>query len=259
MIRPGYDGEDLLAAMLLAGALLIVGSSWVSGRSLAARIAALAGRVSRPRMILGWAAGTYITYGLSAGLALVLLGRADAAWRMPNEIRMAAWSLGLPADADAGLLLWLGGSLLLGIVLGLALLWWRRRRGKSPIGLAYRSPAAAQAPGERLPAALLALSAGLSEELFFRLVLPLLVALVTGSALLGFAVSLFAFTAAHRHQGWVGMAAVGFVGGWLTYLYLLTGALWVVAVLHALIDVHALVLRPWISGGAARRISVKEP
>lgn len=245
----GIVTERVLAAALLVGALLIVGWSWVSGRSLAARIAALAGRVSRPRMIVGWAMGTYITYGLSALLGLSLLGRIDASWRMPHELRLAAWSLGLPGEASAGTLLWLGGTLLVGIALGLTVLGWRRRRGKPPIGLAYRSPAAARAPAERLPAALLALSAGVSEELFFRLALPLLVALVTGSALLGFALSLLCFTAAHRHQGWVGMAAVAFVGGWLTYLYLLTGVLWVVAALHALIDLHALVLRPWLSGG----------
>ena len=191
----------------MAGALAIVGWNWVSGRSIAARIAALTGVVSRPRMILGWAAGTFITYGSSAGVALALLGREGAGLRMPHALRMAAWSLGLPADADAGTLLWLGGTLLVGIALGLGVLWWRRRRGKPPIGLAYRSPAAARAPDERIPAALLALSAGVSEELFFRLLLPLLVALVTHSALLGFVVSLVAFTALHRHQGRPGMIA----------------------------------------------------
>lgn len=247
----------MLAAVLLAGALAIVGASWVSGRSLAARIASLGGHVSRPRMILGWAMGTYITYGLSSLFALAVLGRLEAAWLIPFELWRAARSLGLPGDADAGMVLWLGGTLLVGMALGQALLWWRGRRGKAPIGLAYRSPAAAQATGERLPAVLLAVSAGVSEELFFRLALPLLVALVTGSALLGFVLSLLCFTAAHRHQGRVGMAAVGFVGGWLTYLYLLTGALWLVAALHALIDVHALVLRPWISGGAAPRMGAE--
>jgi membrane protease YdiL (CAAX protease family) len=250
--------DRVLAAALLAGALLIVGWSWVTGRSLAARIAALAGFVSRPRMILGWAMGTCITYGLSALLALALLVRAEACWRMPDELRMAAWSLGLPGEAGAGTLLWLGGTLLVGMALGLTVLRWRRSRGRSPIGLAYRSPAAARVPAERLPAALLAVSAGMSEELFFRLALPLLVALVTGSALLGFALSLLCFTAAHRHQGWVGMGAVAFVGGWLTYLYLLTGALWLVAALHALIDVHALVLRPWLSDSARPRVSIEE-
>ena len=238
----------MLAAVLLAGALLIVGWNWVSGRSFASRIASLAGRVSRPRMILGWAMGTCVTYGLSSLFALALLGRLDAAWFIPYELWTAAWSLGLPGYADAGTFLWLGGSLLVGVVLGLALLWWRAKRGKAPIGLRYRSPAAASGADERLPAALLALSAGVSEELFFRLALPLLVALVSGSALLGFALSLLCFTAAHRHQGWVGMAAVAFVGGWLTYLYLLTGALWLVAALHTLVDLHALVLRPWMSG-----------
>ena len=238
----------MLAGALLLAALAIVAWSRVTGRSLAGRIAALAGRTSRPRMIVGWAAGTALAYGLSSMLALTLLGRIEAAARMPIELRKAAWRLGLPAAADAAFLAWLGGSLLIGIGLGVALLILFRRIGRRPIGLAYRSPAAARARDERLPAAFLALSAGVGEELFFRLVLPLLVALALGSAALGFAVALVAFTALHRHQGWVGMAAVALVGGWLTYLYLLTGTLWLVMVLHVLIDVHALVLRPWASG-----------
>jgi membrane protease YdiL (CAAX protease family) len=201
-------------------------------------------------MILGWAAGTWVTYGLSAIVALVLLGRAGDAWRMPHELRMVAWCLGLPGKADAGVFLWLGGSLLIGIALGGSTLWLRRRAGKPPIGLGYRSPAAARSPAERVPATMLALSAGVGEEVFFRLLLPLLIAIVTGSAAFGFVVSLVAFTLLHRHQGRVGMIAVALVGGWLTYLYLLTGALWLVAAVHVLIDVHALVLRPWISGGA---------
>lgn len=243
----------MLPTLLLAAALLIVASGLTGGRSVAARIAALGTPTSRPRVILGWAAGTFVSYGATALLALGLLGRMGQVVRMPAELRVSARALGLPAEADGATLLWLVATLLGGMALGLLLLWWRVRRGKPPIGLPYRSPATAQVRGERLPAAVLAVSAGVGEELFFRLVLPLLVALVSGSALLGLTVSLVAFAALHRHQGVVGTVAVAFVGGWLTYLYLLTGALWVVMVLHTLIDLHALVLRPWITPSADSR------
>jgi membrane protease YdiL (CAAX protease family) len=144
------------------------------------------------------------------------------------------------------MLIWLGGCLLVGIAAGVGILAIRRRLGKRQIGFAYRSPAVARERDERLPATLLALSAGVSEELFFRLTLPLLFALVFGQGALGLALSLAAFAALHRHQGVLGMIAVTLVGAWLTYLYLLTGALWVAILLHVLIDLHALVLRPWL-------------
>ncbi|WP_374942345.1 type II CAAX prenyl endopeptidase Rce1 family protein [Sphingomonas sp.] len=234
----------MLAGALLAASLAIVGYGWWTGKGFAGRIAALAGPTSRARMIVAWAAGTWVTYGLSSLLALILLGQIDAVATMPPDLQIVAWRFGLSGGSDAGMLLWLGACLAAGVVAGVAVLALRNRLGKRPIGLAYRSPAAARVAGERLPAALLALSAGVSEGLFFRLLLPLLVALVFGSAALGYAVSLVAFAALHGHQGRVGMIAVTLVGAWLTYLYLLTGALWVVVLLHVLIDLHALVLRP---------------
>ena len=54
------------------------------------------------------------------------------------------------------------------------------------------------------------------------------------------------FTLAHRYQGRGGMAAVALVGAVLAYLYLATGLLWLVALLHAVVDANSLVLRPWL-------------
>ena len=236
-----------MPAILLVALLVIVAQGWSGGRSFAGRVAALAGRTSRPRMIVGWAAGTAITYGLSALVALALMGRIAGMTAMPDELRQTAWQLGLPADpAWIG---WLFGYLTVGLALGITILAIRRWLGKAPIGLRYRSPAAAGRPDERLAAALLAISAGVSEELFFRLALPLLGTLVTGSGAAGLTIATAAFAAGHRHQGKLGIMLSGMIGAWLAYLYLLTGALWLVMTIHAVIDLHALVVRPWISGG----------
>jgi membrane protease YdiL (CAAX protease family) len=229
---------------LLLAALAVAGWGLVTGRSLPARIAAPAGRTSRPHMIRGWALGTAVTYGGGGIVALALLGRVDALRTMPVELRTIAWSLGLPGAATPAMLAWLAGCLVVGVSLGAGIVAARHRLGRRPFGRVYHSPAAARGRGERAPAALLALSAGVSEELFFRLTIPLLCASAFGSGTFGMALSLAVFTALHRHQGWFGMAAVALVGAWLTYLYLLTGALWLVMLLHILIDLHALVLRP---------------
>lgn len=236
-----------MAWALLAAALGIVGYGVAHGGGFSARFAALVGRTSRSRVVLGWAMGTGITYGLSSLVALALLGRGSAVAIMPDELAQAAWGLGLPARSDATVAATLGGCALLGAAGGVAILWVRRRMGRGAIGLRYRSPAAATSRGEAPAAIALALAAGVGEELFFRLLLPLLFALTIGSANAGFAVSLVAFTMLHRHQGTVGMVAVAITGAALTYLYLLTGALWVLVVVHVAIDLNALILRPWLT------------
>ena len=101
--------------------------------------------------------------------------------------------------------------------------------------------------GDEVGAALaLSAAAGIGEELFFRLTVPLLAASVFGSAVLGCALGWALFTLAHRYQGRGGMLAVSVVGAVLGWLYLATGQLWVVIVLHALVDANALVVRPWL-------------
>jgi uncharacterized protein len=83
-----------------------------------------------------------------------------------------------------------------------------------------------------------------SEELFFRLFLPLAVAAATGSDLVGFTVATLLFGFAHRYQGWSGMLATGAAGALLAAIYLASGAIWVAAALHAILNLNGLVLRP---------------
>src|SRR3546814_10584207 len=74
-----------------------------------------------------------------------------------------------------------------------------------------------------LHAAASALAAGITEELYFRLLLPLTIALVTGNALVGFAVATLLFGLAHRYQRWRGVLATSAVGAVLAFVYLASG------------------------------------
>ncbi len=233
----------ILAAILLAVMLLLVAWQLRGGRQFAGRFADLIGRTSRRRAIYGWAAGTAILYGWTSLMALALLGLAGSIVAIPPEFDIAAYAWGIPLlDPDAvghfGLLLLLGASL------GVVALLLMRRYGRRPPGGAYRSPAAIRERGDWAPAATLALAAGIGEELFFRLTLPLLVAIVTGSAAAGFLLSLVLFAALHRYQGWPGIVATGIAGALLTLIYLATGFLWVAMLIHVAIDLNALILRP---------------
>jgi len=180
-------------------------------------------------------------YGATSLVALALLGRLEAVSVLPAELRgtFGIAPLGGQAMCDAALAI--GG----GSVLGGAAVAIMARRGWR-VGPRYRSPAVAATPREAGASVMLAVAAGVGEELFFRLLVPLLGALVFGSGMLGCVLGWALFALAHRYQGRGGMAAVALVGAVLAWLYLATGMLWVVMALHALVDVNSLVVRPWV-------------
>ena len=75
-------------------------------------------------------------------------------------------------------------------------------------------------------------------------------------ALLGMALATALFAYAHRYQGWAGMAASALVGVTVAILYLATGQLWFAMLVHTLLNLNALVLRPLlvpVSSSAASR------
>ncbi|WP_374293659.1 CPBP family intramembrane glutamic endopeptidase [Sphingomonas sp.] len=222
----------LLAAALLA--LVLAAQVWfLRGRSRGG-----AGRYRR------WLIRAPLAMLLPALVALVVLGRVEALWRFPEEF-LALRAL-LPAvDAYAVVI----GSLA-GVSGGLAIIALRARFGRGlPASLRRMMPA----PGERRAAAMVAVMAGLVEEPLYRLVLPLLVTMVSGSAVVGFAIASAVFACAHRYQGVRGVVLSGSFGLVLAGLYMLSGQLWLVVVLHALNNAGALVVWPAVSraGGAA--------
>lgn len=98
---------------------------------------------------------------------------------------------------------------------------------------------------ERGWAAAMSVTAGICEEIVYR---GFLIALGVGvlgldvkpAALLALAL----FVLGHLYQGRQGMLLVGLTGGGLTYLYLSTGSLVLPIVVHAVIDIMALVVIP---------------
>jgi len=194
---------------------------------------------------LRWASGLWLGYGVPALLGLLAIGGLNAIGAMPLAFLPLGQAIGVVpgAIAPATIALGLGG----GSVLGLVLTWWRARRGRGPWVLGDARSIMPRGDADLWPAAVLALSAGVTEELFFRLWLPLIVALACGSGAAGMAVATVAFAAMHRYQGWAGMAANLVGGALLAVLYLGTGALWVPIGVHALVDLNAVVLRPWVA------------
>jgi membrane protease YdiL (CAAX protease family) len=96
----------------------------------------------------------------------------------------------------------------------------------------------------------LAVTAGVVEELLFRLALPALLFGVFGSGILAFAAAAVVFGLLHIYQGPLGMLFAFLLGLVFTALYLLSGTILAPIVLHALVDLRSLVLIPIALGGA---------
>lgn len=202
---------------------------------------------------LRWASGLWLGYAAPALLSLLALQRLSGTAQLPPEFVPLAWYLGIP-PGSIGIPLVLAG-LAGGSLLGLALTWWRARRGRAPWTAGDVRSILPTSDADLWPAAVLALSAGVAEELFYRLWLPLIVALASGSGTAGVIVGTLCFAAMHRYQGWAGVAANTIGGALLTALYMGSGALWLPIAVHALVDVNALVLRPALSARLRRRLS----
>ncbi|GAA0662006.1 membrane protease YdiL (CAAX protease family) [Sphingomonas insulae] len=199
---------------------------------------------------LRWASGLWIGYGVPALIGLLAIGRLPGIGHLPPEFLPLAWYLEVPPGSIGIELVAIG--LAGGSLLGLVLTWWRARRGRAPWTAGDARSIMPTSDADLWPAAALAVSAGVAEELFYRLWLPLIVALASGSGTAGVVVGTLCFAAMHRYQGWAGVAANTVGGGLLTALYFGSGALWLPIAVHALVDLNALVLRPAFSARLRR-------
>jgi membrane protease YdiL (CAAX protease family) len=196
---------------------------------------------ARHRHFARLALRSLVHFGLVAGLLLAMLGRLDAIVRLPGELLPArALAIGWIGQPSWQPLAW---GALAGVVIAAVL--ERRGRRVSLGDLRAVTPVRSAELGWGV---LLAITAGVTEELFFRLLLPLLVVSLGGSAVLALAVATLSFGYAHRYQGWRGVLGTMVAGVLLALVYLVSGRLWAAMLVHAVIDLNALVLRPVLAG-----------
>ena len=98
----------------------------------------------------------------------------------------------------------------------------------------------------------LGFSAGILEELLFRLGMPALLFGITGLAPLSFAIAALIFGMLHHYQGALGILFATLLGLVFAALYVLTGSIAAPIVLHALVDLRTLVLIPVVVSGVWR-------
>lgn len=246
-------GERLHAALLLtlmAAALVWFVRGDIREWRIFQRLVDTGARQDRYRR---WCLKQWLAFVLPSLIGLALLGRLEAVITMPLLFEPAAARLPV-LDGSAVLPLVVGGTagLAIGAALTAVALLIRRRRGVTrpnpPLTLGNVSSLLPRNRAELGWSAALSVSAGVTEELAFRLFLPLLLSLAGVSALLAFGIAALVFGGMHLYQGWVGVVATMVVGGLMTAAYLMSGALWVAMLLHVLLDLNGLVLRPLLMG-----------
>ena len=200
-----------------------------------------------------WVLRSFLLFWGVSLAVLALLGRPGALLHPPSEF--AALTASFHHDFSPGFVPILIGAVIGGAIAGAALAAVRQRRGKTaqPKILGDVEPLFPRNPDERRWTALLGANAGVGEELFFRLMLPLLIVLVTGNAWAAFVAAGLIFGLVHFYQGWVGILATTVAGFVFAALYLASGQIWLPILIHAVMNLNSLWLRPLLAERAKAR------
>lgn len=239
-----------LHAALLVAVLAILAWRTIHDRHRMDRFRKLTDTADRQRVFLRWTAQSFAAFACGGIAILALIGRVDSLLRFPSDFAPLAPSSAHAIDGDA-----LAG-MLVGMTAGAMSVFvvWRYMLGKrsQPVigNVAALFP---RNRAECLVLTPLAINAGLAEEIFFRLVLPLLATEATGSAHAGFAIAAVTFGLMHWYQGWKGVLLTGLMSLPFIGLYMASRSLLVPIVAHAAIDLLVLVVRPGLGLWLDRR------
>jgi uncharacterized protein len=180
-------------------------------------------------------------------LELVLGGLAVAVAAGLNGIGLQRIGLSGPHLTGSGLLFGVGlaiAILVCAAIVASTIAIWRLDRPIPVIGGDRVRIMVPVRRSERLWFLALSVAAGVCEELLFRGLLPALLSALLHGPPAWFVILLaaIAFGAAHAYQGTAGVAATAVLGALMGIIYLATGSLVVVMVLHALIDARVGLL-----------------
>jgi uncharacterized protein len=245
----------MIAALIVIAGVLIVAIQIWQDRILYPRFKAMESTFERRRMYRYWAIDAFARYGLLGIVGLFLLHRQNALVYMPENFssawRAATAHLGLsPTSLEA-----VGTGLSVGLLIGSLIMcvvpFALRRLGRpTPPLVGDIAALIPRTPGEIRWGAVLSVNAGLSEEIFFRLLMPFAWFALTGNILAALLISIALFGLVHAYQGIIGVFATMAIGAVLMLVYLATQQIWLAMLLHAVIDLRALVVTPLASGSS---------
>jgi membrane protease YdiL (CAAX protease family) len=233
-----------LLLLILCACLL-----WWFARNDAAEYSAvqqLTDTAARQRRYRRWVLKSFLAFFGTTIVSLLILGQLPSLITLPAEFIPLAARLGaampLTQLLDKRFLIgFASAAAITGILIGVLM---AKKLRTSHAVLGDIEPLMPRNTAETGWTALLSLNAGLSEECFFRLLLPLLLAGLLHNPLLAFAIATILFGLMHLYQGVAGVLMTTLLGVVLAGLYLWTGDLWMAIAAHAGLDLFGLVVRP---------------
>lgn len=247
MIDPAGEYSPLILGIVFA--LLIAGlviNAFVKDRSAFQRFSNFRSSKKRRRTMRKWLISSMLLFGGSALITTVL------AWKYVPLLLADINAIGFVAGArdwfDSGG--WLSWAILVTLVMLLvgflvgAIFAARNDPEVSALG-----DIQAMLPRNRKElryGAALSINAGIVEEVLFRLAMPALVFAFTSNAIIAVVVSVLVFGGLHAYQGIAGIVGTTIIGALFMLIYLATGNIFVVIVVHALFDLRSLVLIPMV-------------
>jgi hypothetical protein len=200
----------------------------------------------RQRCYAIWVLKSFLAFSGTTVVCLLILHHLQSLITLPAEFIPLAARIGaampLTQMLDKSFLIgFASAAAITGILLGVLL---AKKLKTSHAVLGDIEPLMPRNAAETGWTALLSLNAGLSEECFFRLLLPLLLVGLLHNPLLAFAIATILFGLVHFYQGVAGVLMTTLVGAVFACLYLWTGSLWITMAAHAGLDLFALVVRP---------------
>jgi len=213
--------------------------------------------VARQAFYRRWTIRSFFAYAVVTIVLLGLFDRLTALVEMPKEFAQLAEQLGGILSQDNSfidielvrilVILFVVSSIVSPSIIAIL------SRGKIETAMAGDVlPLLPTNRPEKIWGFVISFNAGISEELFFRLLLPLLFTYILGNTFAAFAVAAVLFGLIHCYQGWVGVIATTVLGALLTLVYLGTGNIWIAVVAHAALDINGLLLQPYLKSVVGR-------
>jgi membrane protease YdiL (CAAX protease family) len=236
-----------LAALFVVIAVVLIVRAFHRDRVEYAAFKLLVTTADRQKTFAKWLRQSFFIFG---GLSAVVL---LASWQYVPLVATDALAWGPLASlhglfaGDFGVGFAIGASIVFVALLIVPVFVLRRQLGEIPT-LGDIGSLLPRARGELKYGAGLSLNAGIMEELLFRFGMPALLFGITGNGVVAFALASLLFGMLHLYQKVWGVIGATILGLAFSLLYLLSGSIWVVMAVHALIDLRSLVLIPLAVG-----------
>ncbi len=198
----------------------------------------------RSRLYLRWISQSWLIFALPAATLLLLAGHIHYLFEPIARSDSSAFiSLSGNNEHDTSVII----GVVVGLVIAAFIVGWRVKRSLKKRREAPQEALIPTTTKERWLAVGMSVTAGITEELFFRAMLPALLFLVTGNVAVSMGLALLVFGIEHLYGGWKVVLATTVIGWVFLKLFMSSGTIFVPMAVHALLDINGLIVMPYLA------------